>query len=192
MVLGKQKWGPIAWHLLHSFSINNNCKISESKKHNFYIFYSSFIYILPCEVCREHYSNILYNEEPLEECKINRLYMMRWIHKVHNIINIMLDKKQYKYKDFLKNKNNIDHKSIFFILKYTFINFDYDKISLYKYDQIYNFFINFCLLYPNKDIRNKLKLLIKEISFKKIETPKQFKKWFLENLDIMQNIIYSY
>jgi hypothetical protein len=189
MIFSKKKWGPLAWHLLHSFSINNNCKISDNKKHNFYILYSSFVYILPCEVCSEHYSNILYNIEPLEECKINRLYMMRWVFKVHNIINDFLNKKIYKYKNFIKNKDNINHKSIFFILKYIYANFNYDTISLYKYDQIYNFFINFCILYPNKNIRNNLKKIIKDKSFKDIKTPKEFKKWFIENITNLKNII---
>ena len=61
MILGRKIWGPYAWHLLHTFSINNNFKISESKKHQYYIFYTSFAYVLPCMICRDHYYDIIYN-----------------------------------------------------------------------------------------------------------------------------------
>ena len=32
----REIWGPKAWHLLHSFSINNNFKIPQNKIHNYY------------------------------------------------------------------------------------------------------------------------------------------------------------
>jgi hypothetical protein len=55
MNYGSIIWGSKAWHLLHAFSTK---KISDDKKHNYYIFYTTFIYLLPCIVCSEHYSII--------------------------------------------------------------------------------------------------------------------------------------
>ena len=36
---GKEIWGPIAWHLLHTFSIGNGKKIKEEDRNSYYIFY---------------------------------------------------------------------------------------------------------------------------------------------------------
>jgi hypothetical protein len=190
----KKVWGPKAWNLLHSFSINNNNKIPSNKKHNYYIFFTSFIYILPCDICSSHYSDIIYNINILEECKINRLYLIRWCYKTHNIVNKRLGKPKYLYNDFTNSHKNLEnyvlHKDIFYILFYTLKNIDYSKISLYKYDQIYNFFINFCILYPDIIKRKHLKNIVKSVSFKEIKTPLQFKKWFFDNIIKIKNIIY--
>lgn len=192
-IIGKKIWGPKAWNLLHSFSINNNNKIPDNKKHNYYIFYTSFIYILPCDICSYHYSDIIYNINTLEECKLNRLYLIRWCYKTHNIVNKRLDKSNYSYNDFTNSykdlKNYVCHKDIFYILFHTFKNIEYDKISLHKYDQIYNFFINFCLLYPDVFKRKALKKIIKNETFNNIKTPKQFKIWFFDNIIDIKNII---
>ena len=189
MLYGKEKWGPKAWHLLHSFSINENFKISENKKHNYYIFYTSFIYVLPCIICSEHYSDIIYNLNPLEEKKITRIYLKKWVFNTHNIVNSIINKPIYSYKKFNQNNNIINNKDIFFIIESIYKNFDYKNISLYKYDQIFNFFINFCILYPVIDIRKKLKKIIKSEDFNKIQTPINFKEWLEKNLPIMKSII---
>jgi hypothetical protein len=190
MQYGREKWGPKAWHLLHSFSINENFKINEKKKHNYFIFYTSFIYVLPCLICSEHYSDIIYNLNPLIEKDITRIYLKKWVFNTHNIVNEIIKKEQYSYKEF--NKNNkfiIINDDIFFILNAIYKNFNYENMSLYKYDQIFNFFYNFCILYPVIDIRKKLKIFLKDNNFSKIQTPLEFKKWIDNNLPLMKEII---
>jgi hypothetical protein len=189
MLYGKEKWGPMAWHLLHSFSINENLKISENKKHNYYIFYTSFKYILPCEICGEHYSDIIYNLNPLEKKNITRIYLKKWVFNTHNIVNSIINKPLYSYKKFNKNNYIVNNKDIFFIIKYIYKNFDYQNMSLHKYDQIFNFFINFCILYPIKNIRIKLKKIIKNENFIKIQTPLKFNEWFEKILPTLEIII---
>ena len=189
MIYGRDIWGPKAWHLLHSFSINNNLKISESKKHNYYIFYVSFTYIIPCIICSEHYGEIIHNIYPLEEKDIIRKYLIKWVFKVHNEVNYIINKKKYSYKKFMENSNTINHDSIYFILACIYSDFKYDNISLYKYDQIYNFFINFCILYPDKIRKRKLKKLINSEDFKKIIIPQEFGLWIKNNLNIIKKII---
>jgi len=189
IIYGKQQWGPKAWHLLHSFSNNNNFKINEHKKHNYFIFYTSFIFILPCLGCRQHYTDIIYNSNPLEEKNITRIYLKKWVFDAHNIVNEFLNKPLYSYKKFNKEINIINHSDNFFIIKIVYSTFEYDKMALYVYDQIYNFFINFCALYPNITMRNKLKKLIKKYDFTEIETPLEFKHWFYNNLNKIENIL---
>ena len=180
MFYGKKFWGPKAWYLLHSFSNNNNFKINEDKSHNYFIFFTSFKYLLPCIVCREHYSDILYNTNPLREENISRLYLRKWVFKTHNIVNKLINHPEYSYENFMKDEKykTINNEDIFFIINILYKNFNYEKISLYNYDQIYNFFIHFCILYPDMEVRKKLKKIIKSKEFKNIQTPKQFINWF--------------
>jgi hypothetical protein len=186
--VSKNKWGPILWNLFHSFSINNNKKITENKKHLYYIFYTTFIYIVPCIVCADHYSTILNDIYPLEEDKITTTYLKKWGFTVHNLVNKKLGKHEYSYLKFKNSNITPDNENIFIIIKAIYKNFDYDIMSFYKYDQIYNFFLNFCTLYPDTKIRLKLKNIIKKKSFQKILTPKEFKIWFFDNLMNLQKI----
>lgn len=184
-----ETWGPKAWHLLHAFSINNNYKIPNNIIHNYYIFYTSFLYILPCLICSEHYSDILYRLYPLEEDKINRIYLKRWVFTIHNIINKTLHKKIYLYDDFVANQNIINHDDIFFIINTIYKDIDYRELTMYKYNQIYSFFLNFCLLYPDKKIKKNLKKLINKKDFKNIKNANDFELWYKNNSVILKIII---
>jgi len=191
MIYSKNIWGPKAWHLLHIFSINNDSKISESKKHNYFIFYKSFTYLIPCIICSNHYGNIINSLNPLIKEKINRKYLIKWVYKTHNIVNKITKKPKYEYNKFLESIKNIEinHNDIFFIFNAMYLEIDYDNISLYKYDQIYNFFINFCLLYPDKKKRKVLKSIINNDDFKKIITPKQFINMFKNKIDFIKKTL---
>ena len=69
-------------------------------------------------------------------------------------------------------------------IKAVYLGFDYENMCLYNFDQIYNFFINFCVLYPCKKIRTKLKKIINHEDFKSLCTPNELRKWFYENQDL--------
>lgn len=189
MNIGRELWGSFAWHILHSFSINNNYKISNNKKHNYYIFYTSFIYILPCLICSEHYSDIIYNINELNEDDINRQYLMKWVFNAHNIVNKILHKPKYSYNNCIKKHKITNHKEIYTFMSIVLNNFNFEKMSLYKFDQIYNFFINFCLLYPELSIKKDLKKIINSESFKNIHTPLEFHDWIINNLINIKKIM---
>jgi hypothetical protein len=176
MNYGKKYWGPLAWYLLHSFSLNNNKKIKKEYKHYYYVFYTSFVYILPCFECTQHYTNIVYNINKLEENKIDNYYLKRWVFDVHNIVNGLLNKNKFKYND-LKVYKILNHDKIFYACKILLLNIDYKNIPLITYDQIYNFFVNFCKLYPNKTIRKNLRNVLRTNHFLKINTPLEFSIW---------------
>ena len=182
--ISRNIWGPIAWNLLHSFSINNNIKMNDSKKHNYYIFYTTFSYILPCIICSEHYAHIINSTLLLEEDKIKISYLKRWIYKIHNIINKKLKKNKYSYKNLLRDHLEIKTKDVFFFIINVYKSFDYKNMCFYEYDKIYNFFLNFCLLYPDKNIKDVLKKLINKKDFISISTPLEFSKWFDLNIRI--------
>ncbi len=187
MILSKKLWGPKTWYMLHAFSINNNLKISDKNKHKYYIFYTSLLYIIPCEICKRHYTEILNILNPIEEDNITRNYIKKWVYNTHNLVNDFLNKPKYNYSKLKDNYKQIDHVNIFYILILLIKNFDFNNMSIFTYDHLYNFFINFCYLYPNKDIKLRLKKLLNTTNFYKIQTPKKFEKWF--NKDFLNSII---
>ena len=186
MNYGAKIWGSKAWHLLHSFSLN---KVSKENKHNYYLFYSTFVYVLPCLVCSEHYADIFFVENTFEEKKIKEDYVKKWVFDTHNLVNEYLKKPIYNYQDFINNFKNINHEDNFFIIKNFILNIDFENVSLYKFDQINNFFINFCLLYPEIKRRNQLKKIINSENYNNISTPNEFKQWFKKNIILIENIL---
>ena len=188
MIYGKEMWGPKAWHLLHAFSINNN---SGKKKHNYYIFYTTFAYIIPCIKCSDHYSNIIYYKIPIIEEHIDKTYLKKWVYSIHNEVNSILNKTKYKYEIYCNDCNKINNEDIYFFINTVYQNLEYDTMSLYNYDQIYNFFINFCKLYPDRKRRIRLKELINNTEFKEIYTPKQFMNWFIKNNKLFETIFHN-
>ena len=191
MIYGRKIWGPKFWSILHSFSFNNNLEIKERDKGKYYIFYTSIIYIIPCKICSSHYSDIINYINPLIEEKITKEYLIKWVFDTHNIINQTLNKNIYDFKIFLNNNNKINNIQTFFMIDLIYSNFDYTNISLYTYDQIYNFFLNFCLLYPDEKVKKNLRKLIKNDDFKKIQIPSEFKTWFIHNKKNIKKYLYN-
>ncbi len=173
----KNFWGPKVWYMLHVFSMNNNMEIKKNKRHNYYIFYTTLIYILPCYQCSKHYTNIIYDINKLEEDKIDVKYMTKWVYDVHNIVNGLLDKPEYDFNRLKEDYKELNITKIFFTLEILLRNLDYENMSLLTYDQVYNFFINFCILFPDKNIRKNLTSTIEMNHFQKINSPKQFSIW---------------
>jgi hypothetical protein len=187
ILAGPEKWGSLAWHLLHSFSMYNK-KISDKNISRYYIFYTCFIQIIPCKICSIHYEEIINYIIPLDKNKITRNYLKYWIYEVHNLVNEYLNKKKnISYKKCIQFHSNILHRDIIFFLNIVYLNFDYNNMSIYEFDKIQQFFINFCYLYPDAEIRNKLKKEINNKKFKNIYSSIEFKKWYIK-LNIMKFI----
>ena len=197
MNYGPEIWGPKAWNLLHSFSIIKTDSSLDKIKIAYTKFYHSFSAVLPCMECAEHYMDILLNKNPIEEDKITREYLLKWVFRTHNSVNKQIKKPMYKYSDFLKdileNPSYIRHDSIFFILRATFFGtVDYKNLTMYKYRQLHTFFTYFCKLYPEKSRRGLLRNLLKNknMSFKKyVKTPITLQTWMNENISTLKSIL---
>lgn len=185
----KNVWGPCAWHLLHAISIGNNKEIKEKNKNSYIVFYKTFGYILPCAICKEHYKNLFGIFHKINYELICREYMIKWVFDLHNIVNKNLKKSEYDLTSCINNNIDVNNKKIFFFVNNIFLHCDYNELSMYNYEQYYNFFINFCNLYPDKNIRKVLKKLISSKDFLEIETPLEFEKWFQNNYKIWTVLI---
>ena len=52
-------WGPPMWHTLHIISFNYPVHPTKKQKKEYYDYYNSMKYILPCGKCRENLKNNL-------------------------------------------------------------------------------------------------------------------------------------
>ena len=53
-------WGPKAWFFLHSVSFNYPDNPTKNDKVEYKRFFESIQYILPCDNCKEHFSDNFY------------------------------------------------------------------------------------------------------------------------------------
>ena len=52
-------WGPSAWHYLHTMSFNYPVKPTQEHKQQYYAYFTSLQWTLPCKYCRENYTKNL-------------------------------------------------------------------------------------------------------------------------------------
>ena len=180
-IIPKSVWGPKGWHLLHSFSIYPKEEILENQKHEYYLFYKTFMYVIPCRICKIHYKDIMEIIEPLDEKKINRKYLKKWVWKIHNIVNGRLNKKKIEYKKAMDLQKNINNNDIFYFMNHVFFTIDYKNCCISDFDHLYHFFYIFGKLYPDLQVRNKLLPLIISEEYSNLSSPNQFKEWYIKN-----------
>ena len=184
ILIGKDKWGPIAWNIYHSFSINFLKKYSD----DYLIFISTFGYILPCETCKSHYNYVIKEIYKIDDIEINKNNIIKYTYNIHKLVNELLNKKNISLKKAILLNKDIHINNSLFLIKTIYSNFDYKKMSFFLFDKIFNFFIVFCKLYPQKEIRKKLQKLINSEKFKDINSPNQFIEWYKSNF-LKLNII---
>lgn len=100
-------WGPALWFSVQCMckgypcQINNNNEEHQRRKKKFYLFFSYILQdLLPCKICRKHYTEN-YHELPLNEQYLSsRENLCRWICAFHNLVNSKLGKSYHSYTDF--------------------------------------------------------------------------------------------
>ena len=86
-------WGPSMWHFLHTMSFNYPINPSKEDKKNYKNFMMNLQNILPCKYCRINLTKN-YKFYPLQECHLkNRETFSKYVYKLHEVINKMLNKK---------------------------------------------------------------------------------------------------
>ena len=54
-------WGPKLWFVLHTISFNYPEKQSSVDKQQYHDFFVNLKHMIPCVVCREHYTEHIHN-----------------------------------------------------------------------------------------------------------------------------------
>jgi len=85
-------WGPAMWHSLHTMSFNYPVNPTKEQKQEYYAFFMSLQWVLPCKYCRDNYKENL-KKLPLDTKALkNRDSLSRWVYHLHNLVNKNLDK----------------------------------------------------------------------------------------------------
>jgi hypothetical protein len=93
-------WGPPMWHMLHTISFNYPVKPSKDDKDNYYNYFKSLIYILPCRYCRDNLKNNFKKVGLNKSVFKNRDTLSRFVYNLHEEINRMTGKKsELSYND---------------------------------------------------------------------------------------------
>jgi hypothetical protein len=91
-------WGPIFWRTMHIVSLGYSPNPTEQEQTAAKQFYESLQYVIPCPICREHYSHILSSMPPRVG---NRDELVAWVFDVHNKVNEQLGKPVFTWEQYV-------------------------------------------------------------------------------------------
>jgi len=87
-------WGPFFWHTIHIAALGYPKDPTYTDKRAAKEFFESLQFMLPCGVCREHYSKHI-KESPISTFLDRRADLFRWTITIHNEVNKSLHKPQW-------------------------------------------------------------------------------------------------
>jgi hypothetical protein len=91
MHLPPTAWGPFFWHTMHIVALGYPSKAAYSHKKAAKDFFESLQFLIPCPICREHYSQFLH-EHPITPFLDRRDDLFKWTVLIHNEVNTKLGK----------------------------------------------------------------------------------------------------
>jgi len=91
-------WGPHGWIFLHSITFNYPTEPNGHDKQVHIDFFNSLQHVLPCEKCAHHYSQHI-SKYPVEDAVKDRDTFIRWLIKIHNLVNESLGKRTWTYEE---------------------------------------------------------------------------------------------
>lgn len=86
-------WGPNMWHYLHTMSFNYPVNPTSQEKKQYRDFIISLQYTLPCKYCRLNLKKNFKSFPLRSEDMKNRDSFSRYVYKLHELVNKMLNKK---------------------------------------------------------------------------------------------------
>ena len=98
--MGPETWGPIFWTTMHIVTLGYPETPTKEERDAAISFFNSFQKMLPCPICREHYSGFL-KESPVEHAAISRNMLIFWAFTLHNKVNNHLGKQIYSWDNFI-------------------------------------------------------------------------------------------
>ena len=89
-------WGPHAWNLLHTLSLTYPLKPTQLDREDYLAFLKGFGRVIPCEICKVHFSRNMQENYPLLE---DREDFFKWMVDLHNEINGRTGKRSFTYQE---------------------------------------------------------------------------------------------
>jgi hypothetical protein len=97
-------WGPPMWISLHTITLNYPDNPSQCQQKMIREFFWNLQYVLPCEMCRNHYAEMIRTHPPDTKNKKSLVY---WLIDRHNQVNERLGKRIYTYEEVLKKYQDL-------------------------------------------------------------------------------------
>lgn len=91
MHLPPTAWGPFFWHTMHIVALGYPSTPTYTDKKAAKEFYESLQFLIPCPICREHYSKYM-KEQAISPFLDRRQDLFRWTVDIHNKVNQSLNK----------------------------------------------------------------------------------------------------
>lgn len=94
-------WGPIFWTTMHIVSLGYSPNPSKEEQTAAIQFYRSLEFVIPCPICRAHYSKFL-KDMPVENHVANRDALVKWLFDIHNHVNKQLGKSEITWEQYIE------------------------------------------------------------------------------------------
>jgi hypothetical protein len=94
MILPPESWGPFFWHTIHIAALGYPSNPAYAHKKAAKEFFESLQTLIPCGICRKHYSEYL-EKFPITPHLDKREDLFKWTVLVHNEVNKMLNKRTF-------------------------------------------------------------------------------------------------
>jgi len=101
-------WGPILWNTMHIISLGYPEEPDEATRQAAGSFYRSLSLLIPCPICRTHYSKLIQAIPPATESKDA---LVKWVFTIHNQVNKELGKAEISYDAFMDHMESLSYES---------------------------------------------------------------------------------
>tara|TARA_B100000035_G_C20932984_1_gene523915 strand:+ start:566 stop:1000 length:435 start_codon:yes stop_codon:yes gene_type:complete len=98
MVFNPEIWGPHYWFVLYTIALSYPLSINETTKKKYYDFVQNLPLFLPVSDIGNIFSRFL-DKYPVTPYLDSRESFIKWVHFIHNKINIYLGKEELTYYD---------------------------------------------------------------------------------------------
>jgi hypothetical protein len=99
-------WGPQYWFMIHTIGFTFPQMPTTGEKKQYYNFFTSLPLFIPNKNIAARFE-ILLDENPISPYLTSRESLLKWIHYIHNKINVDLGKKEVPYLEFVNNYVNL-------------------------------------------------------------------------------------
>ena len=97
-------WGPMVWHFLHIISFNYPINPTKEQKNDYKNYLLYLGKVLPCKYCRDNFATNLKKAGFSNKVLKNRDTFSKFIYKLHNSVNKMLNKSTYETFVFVRDR----------------------------------------------------------------------------------------
>jgi hypothetical protein len=103
-------WGPIFWNTLHIITLGYPSQPDEATQQAAKNFFFSLIYLLPCDICKQHYKKHI---EEFPPDVSSQKALVQYAFTLHNRVNKDLGKRDITYSEFIEHIQSLSESKSF-------------------------------------------------------------------------------